>query len=78
MNSALLVVVALFLIYLGVTGKYKCVSAAARCVALSTPPCDCAQASGSPGAAAGAKPQAKGTLENARGILEGIRGILGR
>jgi hypothetical protein len=76
MNSGLLVVLSLFLIYLAVTGKYKCVSAMARCVALDTAPCDCSQAV-APGQKGGA-PARPGTIESAGRILEGIRGILGR
>lgn len=43
MNSGLLVIVALFLIYVAVTGKHKCVSAAARCIFSGAQPCDCSQ-----------------------------------
>jgi hypothetical protein len=56
MNQGLLIIIALLLIYLAISGKYNCVTAAGRCVFFGEQICPCGGASGQ----AGGKPAAGG------------------
>jgi hypothetical protein len=82
-SNGVLILVALLLIYLAVTGRYSCVTAAARCVFSGEKLCACGETG-----AAGAKPVAGGlpkeielgigagrkAYDQIRGIIESIRG----
>ena len=80
MNQGLLVLIALLLIYLAVTGKYNCVTAATKCIFGGAKLCECGATGGQP--IAGQKPDLyKGpldsvtdTIRKAREAIDAIRG----
>lgn len=74
MNSGLLVVVALFLIYLAVTGKYGCVTAAAKCLFQNAKLCEC----GAAGAAQRQVDPAKGPdlIQQGRDLYDKLKGVI--
>jgi hypothetical protein len=80
MQSGLLVLLALFLTYLAVSGKYTCVTAAARCVFGGKKLCACG--AGAQGAAqqkpvAGQAPDAvRAGIGAVQTILQGARDVI--
>lgn len=79
MNTGLLVMLALLLIYLAVTGKYNCVTAATKCVFGGAKLCECgpqASAQGKP--VAGQLPDAvragRDIYDQAREAINILRG----
>lgn len=84
MNQGLLVIVALLLIYLAISGKYNCVTSAGRCIFFGEKICTCgatgqAQAQGQ----AGQLPDLiRGPIQTGRDILnktrEAIEAIRGK
>jgi hypothetical protein len=79
MNTGLLVILALFLIYLAVTGRYSCVAAASKCVFGGAKLCECgtqtAQA-GQRGPSVTQLPGLETGVRAGREILDRIREII--
>ena len=76
MNSGLLVVVSLFLIYLAVTGKYSCVTAAARCIFSGAKLCECGEQGKATTNKAGGQLPDLGPINAGRKAYDTIKGAI--
>ncbi len=74
MNSGLLVVVALFLIYLAVSGKYSCVTAAMNCFK-GAKLCECGPGAKTNTPVAGAPTGLERAIEAGRELYDRLRRI---
>jgi hypothetical protein len=75
MNQGLLVIIALFLIYLAISGKYNCVTSAGRCIFFGEKMCACGPQGATQGTAqAGQLPDLiKGPIQTGADILKKAR-----
>jgi hypothetical protein len=78
MNSGLLVVIALFLIYLAVSGKYACVTAASKCLFQGAALCECGPKATAKTPVAGMPTGLDRAIQSGRELYDRLRGIIGR
>lgn len=77
MNNGILILIALLLIYLAVTGRYSCVTAAARCVFSGEKLCACGDTGAASKPVAGGLPkEIEQGIQGGRAVLDQIRGII--